>query len=162
MPKEETAKTKSALNKYLSLGLIAFITLSGLVFYGLGTDMCSQSYRNDLNVNLANENFNAEKVSTEAERNLGLSGRSCIGDEQAMLFVFDAEGRHGFWMKDMNFNIDIVWLDKDKKVVHIENNVPKDSYPKVYYPDKSAQYVIELNAGVVSGLDLKIFDQAVY
>jgi uncharacterized protein len=65
--------------------------------------------------------------------------------------VFDREGYQGFWMKEMNFPIDIVWLNKDKKIVHIEHNVSPDTYPKIFNPNnefnnEKSLYVLETNA----------------
>ena len=65
-----------------------------------------------------------------------------------MLFVYgDASTERCFWMKDMNFAIDMIWLDKDRQIVTIQSNVSPDSYPKSFCPDKPAQYVLEVNSG---------------
>jgi uncharacterized membrane protein (UPF0127 family) len=73
-----------------------------------------------------------------------------------MLFVFDAPQRQGFWMKDMKFAIDIVWLDESKSIVHIESNVLPSSYPQIYRPDARAKYVIEFHAQTP---DLRVGDR---
>lgn len=70
-----------------------------------------------------------------------------MAQDQGMLFVFNAPDTVCFWMKDMRFSLDIIWLDAQKEVVHIEKNVSPETFPKTYCPDKPAQYVIELNAG---------------
>ena len=66
-----------------------------------------------------------------------------------MLFVFKRSGRHGFWMKDMNFPIDILWL-RNGRVVYVAENVPPPSSgetPVPITPAKSANLVLELEAG---------------
>ncbi|MEI6437972.1 MAG: DUF192 domain-containing protein [Candidatus Omnitrophota bacterium] len=94
--------------------------------------------------------FHSEVVTTPEGRARGLMGRGSLADDEAMLFVFDSPGDYPFWMKNMNFAIDMIWLDDNKRVVHLETAVPackKDPCP-VYDPKEPARYVIELNAGV--------------
>jgi uncharacterized protein len=64
-----------------------------------------------------------------------------------MLFVFDTDDYHGIWMKDMNYSIDIIWLDSGKTVVYMAEDVSPDTYPEVFRPDVPARYVVELSAG---------------
>jgi uncharacterized membrane protein (UPF0127 family) len=85
--------------------------------------------------------------NTEPLREKGLSGRRCIGGDQAMLFVFDTPGLYGIWMKDMNFAIDVVWLDENRSVVSVEQHMRPSSYPRVYQPGMQAKYVVELQDG---------------
>ena len=59
-------------------------------------------------------------------------------------------------MKEMRFPIDVVWLNKDKKIVTIQKNMQPSSYPKIYYPVEDARYVIEFNVGTVSSLDAHV------
>lgn len=80
------------------------------------------------------------------ERHQGLSGVKALGTLEGKLFFFAEEGDHGFWMKDMNFPIDILWINNDLEIVHIEENVTPDSYPAVYYPSAPARFVLETNA----------------
>lgn len=75
-----------------------------------------------------------------------------------MLFIFEEPGLYGFWMKDMKFDIDMIWLDKKGTVVHLEAAVPADSYPQIYYPSVPASYVLELNSGESEQLGLDIGD----
>ena len=56
----------------------------------------------------------AEIVDTKEKLELGLSGREGLSFNKGMLFVFPKTGYHSFWMKDMSFPIDIIWLSKEK------------------------------------------------
>lgn len=89
----------------------------------------------------------AEVVSTNVDRARGLSGREGLGENEGMLFVFSEPGKYGFWMKDMNFAIDILWLDDEGKIVHIEKDVHPETYPNSFAPDEDALYVLEILAG---------------
>ena len=86
-------------------------------------------------------------ASTSAEQGLGLGGRSSLPAGEGMLFIFSAPGNYGFWMKDMRFPIDMIWMDSNFIVTHIEQNVSPDTYPQSMYPGVDSLYVLEVNAG---------------
>lgn len=152
MSKAKTAKTKLA-RKTTSLWILftILIVIALPLVYIQSTSDCTQVFRDDLgNVQLkadSEERFQIEVADTLDERVLGLSGRRCIGANQAMLFSFEIADRHSFWMKDMKFPIDIVWLDSEKKIVHIVENAEPSSYPSSFAPSTNAQYVLELKSG---------------
>jgi uncharacterized membrane protein (UPF0127 family) len=102
--------------------------------------------------------FSAEVVDTPITREKGLSDRDQLDQHTVMLFVFQRSENQCFWMRDMKFPIDIVWLDSNKKVSAIERNVSPATYPQNFCHD--SQYVIELNAGVAEQINLKIGDHA--
>jgi uncharacterized membrane protein (UPF0127 family) len=99
----------------------------------------------------------AEIAGSSAKRERGLSGREKLPQDKGMLFIFEEEEIHPFWMKNMNFPLDIVWLDKDYKVVYLVENVkPCDAGAcQIIYPDQNAQYVLEINAGEAGKIGLK-------
>ncbi len=96
------------------------------------------------------------------ERIQGLSGTPFLPDHVVKLFVFETASNHSIWMKDMNYSLDILWLDKDGLVVHIEENVSPDSYPDSFASLVPALYVVETNAGfvesnsIILGNDFKV------
>lgn len=101
-------------------------------------------------IKVGSRTFIAEVADTEAKRTLGLSGRKSLPTNQGMLFVFDEPSQPGFWMKDMNFPIDIIWFDKNRKIVGIEKNLQPNSYPQVFYPPQEVSSALEINAGILS------------
>lgn len=103
----------------------------------------------------------AELAVSDEERQLGLMFRERINCDQGMLFVFGEEDFHSFWMKNVNFPIDILWLDREKRIVHIESNVPpcKESPCPSYSPKVQASYVLELKSGSVKKNQLKLYDK---
>jgi uncharacterized protein len=130
---------------------------------GLVEAQNSEQPRNSKIVLPNGSELTAEIVDTPETRQRGLSGREEFAEGQAMLFVFDEAGEHGIWMKDMKFSIDIVWLDEQGKVVHIEDRVSapegdETSLP-TYYSQAPAKYVVELMAGVADINRLQIGDQ---
>lgn len=98
-------------------------------------------------ISLGNTNINADIADTESLRQLGLSGRESLAEDRGMLFVFQDDDPHSFWMKDMLFPIDIIWLSSDKKVIYIAKNAKPESYPSSYRPTDDSRYVIEVPSG---------------
>lgn len=85
-----------------------------------------------------------EIADSPAELTKGLSGRDNLGDyNKGMFFIFPNTDKHGIWMKDMKFSIDIVWIDENLTVIGIERNVSPDTYPRVFRPEKPVRYVLE-------------------
>lgn len=99
-------------------------------------------------------------AQTPEERTRGLSGSPYLPVGIGKFFVFDGPGRWGIWMKDMLYSIDIIWLDAAGFIVHIEEQVSPDTYPRAFTPTSDSQYVLEVNAGFVSEFDLAVGDQA--
>jgi len=101
-------------------------------------------------------------ADTPEERELGLGQRASLGEQEAMLFVFDVPARYSVWMKGMLFPLDIVWLDAELRVVHVEEHVATSTYPRSYEPPEHALYVLELSAdaarkmGIVLGAALRL------
>lgn len=92
----------------------------------------------------------------EIERELGLSHTSRPARNNGMLFVFDLDGRHGIWMKDMNYELDVIWVNRLGKVVHIEEFLRPESYPTIFRPRENSRYVIEVPTGFVDRADIQV------
>jgi uncharacterized protein len=109
----------------------------------------SSGYR-QINITLNGIELVADVAETNEQRTKGLSVKDALAEKEAMLFVFDTAQEHSFWMKDMKFPIDIIWLDSDKIVVHVEHNLQPcsfDGFCQTYKADKNALYVLETVAG---------------
>ena len=83
----------------------------------------------------------------DCKRVQGLSDRKDMSENNGMLFIFDKEGNYPFWMKEMNFSIDIIWVDDNFNVVGIEKSVATSTYPEAFGEKYSAKYVLELSSG---------------
>jgi uncharacterized membrane protein (UPF0127 family) len=102
------------------------------------------SYRT---LQLQSAQYELQVADTTAERTKGLGGQNSMPANSGMLFVYAQPTKECFWMKDMHFALDMIWLDANKKVVYIAQDVAPETYPKTYCPPQPAQYVIELHAG---------------
>lgn len=98
-------------------------------------------------IRLAGQDIRVAVADTDTEREKGLGGKDGLARGEGMLFIFPTDGIYGFWMKDMLFAIDIMWLSADGTVIHIEHSVSPDSYPRSYASGSPARYVLELPAG---------------
>lgn len=135
---------------------LRLVVVGGLIGLGASTFIkllhtvpktCAASYRHDTTISIGLNSISAEVAKTDTQREQGLSGRSCIGSDQAMLFVFNKPGYYPFWMKDMKFPIDMVWLDSNHKVITVKANVNPSTYPQTLVSKKPSKYVLELQSG---------------
>lgn len=116
----------------------------------------------DINfLNFGSVQVKVDLAITEYERMMGLSGRKNLPANEGLLFVFEEPGIYHFWMKDMNFPIDIIWLDRDLKIVHIQSNARPEDYPKLYEPAAPAVFVLEVVSGFAEKNNLQLGDIAV-
>jgi len=88
-----------------------------------------------------------EIASTPAEQQAGLSGRPSLALGHGMLFVFGTPGEYGFWMKEMLFSLDIIFINSEKSVVTVYPELTPGTYPEAFYPANPALYVLEVPAG---------------
>jgi uncharacterized membrane protein (UPF0127 family) len=116
-----------------------------------GEEMSSGSngYRH-VNVTVNGLVLVADISATNEQWTKGLSFKESLAENEAMLFVFGNEAEHTFWMKDMKFPIDIIWIDSDKTIVHIEHNLQPCSSGilcPTYKPNDGSLYVLETFGG---------------
>lgn len=99
--------------------------------------------------------FIADNPVTQAR---GLSFIAELPEMTGMLFVFSEKYIPKFWMKDMRFGLDMIWLDEVGTVVDIHQNIMPDTYPETFSPIEPAQAVIEVTAGTVDTLGIGVGD----
>ena len=101
------------------------------------------------NIAMGDSVIKAEIALSEEEKRKGLSGRKFLPEDAGMLFIFDKPNLYVFWMKEMKFPIDIIWIGDNLEIIDITENLNPDSYPRTFFPSKPAQFVVEVNAGWV-------------
>ena len=136
--------------KWLLAALV--LTLAGFLFWPknkLGTQL-----------KVGQTTVAVEIRGDDAGRALGLSGRDGLGNDEGVLFVFDQPAVHEFWMKDMNFPLDFIWInngrvvDLHERVLVSEAGLP----PMTVRPKKPVNWVLEVNSGWVEQHQVKIGD----
>ena len=90
-----------------------------------------------------------EVMVKDEDRAMGLMFRPSLAPDRGMLFLFEDSDFHGIWMKNCKFPIDILWLDADRKIVHVQEGAPPCTKEPcaVYTPLRRASYVVELGSG---------------
>jgi uncharacterized membrane protein (UPF0127 family) len=102
-----------------------------------------------------------EIARTPEERSRGLMFRERMGPEEGMVFVFEEPGSYPFWMKNTLIPLDMIWLDKGRRVVHIAHSVPPcKADPCPSFPHEGqALYVVEVNSGFAKKHGVKVGDK---
>jgi uncharacterized membrane protein (UPF0127 family) len=110
---------------------------------------------------IGQEELTVELAHTEMARAMGLMHRRHLGRGMGMLFVFPDSDYRSFWMKNTLIELDIIYIDTDKRVAHIEAHVPPcKADPCPSYPSsRPARYVLELDGGEAERFGLKIGDR---
>jgi uncharacterized protein len=126
--------------RYILPGLLLFALVLGFLYISnTSTDTVTLRHGDTV--------IRAWVADTPETRARGLSGREGLAEGDGMLFVFPQKDRHSFWMKDMKFSIDILWLDENLEVLHIEESVSPDTYPRSFSAPLPDKYVLELPRG---------------
>ena len=149
-----------------------FVSFSFLIYYEYA-DIVKQDVMQEKNIDVSNENngvnnqsnsyviinnytINVELALTNEERQKGLMEKEILNDNDGMLFIFENEEIHEFWMKNMIISLDIIWINSDGEIVHIEKQVPPcEENCVIYSPLLPAKYVLELSSGSVERLSIE-------
>jgi uncharacterized membrane protein (UPF0127 family) len=147
--------------KYIKV--VAVVTGSALIMYGIGVLLMNQLHRNNSELLTINGNkIRIEIAKSSQKKSEGLCCRDSLPDDHGMLFVYDQPGDYRFWMKDTKIPLDMIWIDSNKKIVHIEEDVQPSSYPKSFGSNDPAQYVLETNAGFVKKYQIQKRDNVAF
>ena len=153
MPTNAIKKIKLAPKKsiFIVVILLVIALLCLAIFF-------AKTNNNIAKVQIGDANYSLELVNTDATRQQGLSGKPNLEPNTGMLFDFKQNGYWQIWMKEMNFAIDILWLNNQKQVVGVKTEALPQNYPESYGAEQQSQYVIELPAGSVNERNIKIGD----
>jgi uncharacterized protein len=135
---------KKAILAILALSILFLCIFAYFNFY---------SFRKiDINGNV----FKVELAVSDTQKSKGLSERKSMCENCAMLFIFNHPEKYSFWMKNMQFSLDIIWIS-DSKIVYISKNVSANFEGSIQ-PPVPADKVLEINSGLAEKYDLKIGD----
>jgi uncharacterized membrane protein (UPF0127 family) len=143
MPKKHPKKTASAPKRPLASLLVGIaLVIGGLSI--LGYSLLNRQPR----VIVAGDAIIVEVADQAEEQIQGLSNRQSLPRTSGMLFVFDEPKIPSFWMKDMQFNLDMIWINADGQIVDIDWNLRPETYPETFSPDSLVRYTLEVNGGL--------------
>lgn len=100
------------------------------------------------------DSYTLEVVSDSVSQAKGLSGRTTLIKNGGMLFKYDTVGNRCFWMKDMKFNLDIIWFNSEHRITSIVKDLSPATYPQSYCGE--AQNVVEFASGVANKHNLRV------
>jgi uncharacterized membrane protein (UPF0127 family) len=132
--------------------IIAFVLLAGVGFYFYNRNLTPR-----VEAQIGSRKFTLEVADTPDKQTKGLMFRRELPSSEGMIFIYESEKINSMWMKNTYIPLDMIFLDKDKKVVGILENVPPLTLDSRRV-DKPSRYVIELNAGTVKEVGLKVGD----
>lgn len=144
---------------------LQIMVITGTVFLVLAA-VFIRKYNNGSNnykvLQINNKKLVVEIADSQKEKQKGLSGRNSMASDHGMLFSFNEPSYNTFWMKDMAFNLDFIFVN-DGFIVQIVENVPypakADDEPQVIESDVLTDAVIEVNAGFVKDNKIQIGDE---
>lgn len=143
--------TKRLIFAFLSIMIASTLVVLAIFGFSVGKPLQTRVF-------LGNSEIVVNVVDTPEGREKGLSGHKSLESNEGMLFIFPEEKQHGFWMKEMLFPIDIIWLDSKKRIIYVKENAKPESYPEVYTPSTAAQFVLEVPEGFFAQHHLKVGD----
>ena len=147
--------------------LIFTICLIGLFLIYFKTSILHNNRDNSLgSVTLSGNSINIEVADTDETRSRGLSGRNYLRSDEGMLFIFNKPGKYYFWMKEMLFPLDFVWINGNHVVDLTENVNSPDTDKFIELPSFTSRFpfdkVLEINAGMIRKSNIKINDLVEY
>jgi len=149
------------MNKAVIASVILLLIVIGIVVFTVKDGSVTPFVPDDAflpTIEVAGTPVKVHVADSPDEHARGLSGRSIIPFNQGMLFVFDKDDTYSIWMKDMEFSLDIVWIDASGTIVDIRRNVRPETYPEVFGPRVPSRYVLELVAGFTEAYNIEIGD----
>jgi len=123
-----------------------------------------EKVRTDPRVEINGVVIPVELATTTAAIEKGLSGKRSLDAESGMLFLFKTPYRYDFWMPDMHFPIDIIWINAGvvEGIEHDVSNEFDPKNPKLYSPKTPVQYVLEVNAGFAKAKQIEPGDSVTF
>ncbi|MBI3980400.1 DUF192 domain-containing protein [Candidatus Microgenomates bacterium] len=108
-------------------------------------------------ITIADKKIEVELAQNPEQWQQGLGNRTSLPKDKGMFFLFSKKDYYRFWMKNMRFALDFIWIDQNV-VVDLTQNVPEIDQEKIYQPKFPVDRVLEVNAGFVKENQVKIGD----
>jgi len=142
--------------KNIIFGTIVIVGIIFTTLWYVSTRVYSFNGNKIEKISIGNNIFYSEIVRDADKMQGGLGGRSSLCQSCAILFQFSTAGKYTFWMKDMRFPLDIIWVSNGR-IVYLEKNV-SEKFSGIMVTPVDADWVIEINSGVSDKLGIKIGD----
>ncbi len=149
----------------LIYGLLVLGIIIVAVLQFRGVNLLPQIGGNNATVTISEQKFSVEVADTDEERIKGLSERKSLEKDRGMLFIFEQKGKYGFWMRNVNFPLDLIYISDSKIVDIIKNAEPKALDAKdipVFEPEVDANFVLEINGGLSDEFKFEIGNDVIF
>lgn len=140
------------------------ILIALMLFAGLGSNFKSLFQGEEFYVVIKEQKIYVEIADSPEEKKQGLSGRESLAEDRGMFFIYPEPGNYSFWMKEMKFNLDFVFIN-DQKVVDLKENIPfpqEGEEPEMIETEMEFDKVLEINQGMIEKIGIKIGDEATF
>ena len=132
------------MSRYTKFGIVLIVGFAAILFFMIPPTPSSDGAY----VIVDNVRISVEIADNFETRAKGLMFRDPLPENHGMIFIFENEENYPFWMANMKFNLDIIWMDSKGEVVYIARNVAPCGVPcSAVDPKANAKYVLEVNAG---------------
>jgi len=153
---------KKIISPWFSCLVLFLVLLSSIAYIEIESVQAQQQEQNKTAlVSLGGVNISASLSTTPDSQSKGLSIKDSLNENEGMLFIFESPQKYSFWMKDMKFPIDIIWINSTGKIVHIEKNLspcylllPCPSYA----PKNDSLYVLEVVSNFTNKFGVNVGD----
>ncbi|MDD5489767.1 MAG: DUF192 domain-containing protein [Candidatus Moranbacteria bacterium] len=146
----------SISKKIVFVAIIGLIILVILLNY-VSSEFFSLKYWNPVKrVYLKNTLVKAEEVNTAEKIERGLAGRASLDEGRGMLFSMPKDDFQRFWMKGMQFSLDIIWIENGR-VIGCEGRISPDDQ-RIFTSPEKASLVLEVNAGFCEQYNVQLND----
>lgn len=145
---------------YKTLGILIIVGITYLLIF-----QPFKKHPKTIEITIGSNKIDAELAITPIQQTKGLMFRKNMDKNKGMLFVFKYEAKQTFWMANTYIPLDIIWINKDKKIININQDTQPcniNSLCKTYYSKEKVLYVLETNAGYTKENNIKIGNQVIF
>ena len=153
---------KKIIPPWFSFLFLFLMFLSSVAYKEIENVLAQEQKQNQTAlVTVGGVNLITSLSTTPDAQSKGLAIRDSLNENEGMLFIFETPQKYSFWMKDMKFPIDIIWINQDGKIVHIEKNLPPCVFllpcPS-YAPKDDSLYVLEVVSNFTNKFNINVGD----
>jgi uncharacterized protein len=150
-------------NLIILFGMLLLFVLC-LIFYVFFNPLKGADVSREIKIKVVfnDSSIRAEVADDYASRVEGLSNRNLLNEDEGMIFIFEGEEEVSFWMYNMSFPIDILFLNSDREIVEIVKNAQPCFNPdncERYGTGFNSEYVIEVVAGYADKHSIQVGDK---
>jgi len=142
------------MRQIFSFVIVAILILGS--FYFFLQKPAPAKYQDLTLIQIGETELQVRLAETDAEHRQGLSNTKSLADGEGMLFIYEKPAKQSFWMKDMNYSLDIIWIDERNRVIGVEKNVSPDTFPLIFSSPGEVKYVLEVPAGFSNRSNIEI------